>query len=239
MDDEALFARVDEVLGQNQAEFQQRNGAPYDGVMGTLPEWIPANFHREFHAIRDRLLSTYEHADLLGYIAEMRDLGMRGNRDAGEFAELVSLADDLEAASPSGMLTGTYSRPRTPFKIMADVSILAQIQEALRLGPLEGLALLTDNEHAGQVIHGRKFPGRKPGSIGPVRKFIRARLAKNSNATNKELWAAIKAKPPKGWIPMDTTKFGRYIEGPPGSDEVKWKSFCTYASLERKRLKNP
>ena len=212
MDDEALYARIDEVLGQNQAEIQRRHAAPYDGVMGALPDWMPANFHREFHAIRDRLLSTYEHADLLHYIAEMRDLGM---------------------------LTGTYSRPRTPFKIMADVSILAQIQEAFRLGPLEGLALLTDNEHAGQVIHGRKFPGRKPGSIGPVRKFIRARLAKNSNPTNGELWDAISKRPPKGWTVMDSPRLGRYIEGPSSDDEVKWKSFCTYAALERGLLKNP
>lgn len=216
MDDEALYARVDEVLGQNKTEIQKRNAAPYDGVMGTLPDWVPANFGREFHAIRNRLLSTYEHADLLDYIAEMRDMGMR---------------------CPSGLLTGTYYRPRTPFQIMTDVSILAQFQEATRLGPVDGLALLTDAELAGQVEHGKKFPGRKPGSIGPVRKFIRDKLAKNHAATNEELWAAIKAKPPKGWTPMDTTKFGRYIEGPPGSDEVKWKSFCTYASDERKMLK--
>jgi hypothetical protein len=148
MDDDALYARVDEVLGQNQAEIQRRHAAPYDGVMGTLPDWMPANFHREFDAIRGRLLATYSRADLLDYVAEMRDMGMLGNRDAGEFAELVSLADDLETTSPSGMLTGTYSRPRTPFKIMADVSTLAQIQEAVRLGPVEGLALLTDQEHA-------------------------------------------------------------------------------------------
>jgi len=125
MDDEALYARVDEVLGQNKTEIQKRNAAPYDGVMGTLPDWVPANFDREFHAIRNRLISTYEHADLLDYIAEMRDMGMQGDRDRG-----------------------TYYRPRTPFQIIADVSILAQFQEATRLGPVDGLALLTDTEHA-------------------------------------------------------------------------------------------
>jgi hypothetical protein len=234
MDDDALYARVDEVLGQNQAEIQRRHAAPYDGVMGTLPDWMPANFHREFDAIRGRLLATYSRADLLDYVAEMRGMGMQGDRDAGEFAELVSLADDLETASPSGLLTGTYSRPRTPFKIMADVSILAQFQEAVRRGPVEGLALLTDNEHAGQVIHGKKFPGRKPGSIGPVRKFIRARLAKNHAATNEELWAAIKAKPPKGWTPMESTRLGRYIEGPNAGDNLGWARFCNIASEERK-----
>jgi len=206
-DDDKIDAIVDALT---RAE-NQLTGPAYDGVFGRLPEWIPANFHVDFRIIRERLLETYSHADLLDYIDEMRGTGM--------------------------LTETTYSRPRTPFKIMRDVSILAHYQEAVRLGQLAGLALLTDNEHAGQVIHGKKFPGRKPGSIGPVRKFIRARLAKNHAATNEELWDAIKAKPPKGWMPMDTTKFGRYIDGPPGSDEVKWKSFCTYAAAERKLLK--
>lgn len=156
MNDEALYARVDELMGQNWDDLQKRNAASYDGVLGTLPEWVPANFDREFHATRNRLLATYSHQDLLGYIAEVRDMSMRGDRDAGEFAELVMLADGLETAEPSGMLTGTYCRPRTPFQIMADVSILAQIQEAVKLGPEAGLALLTDMEHAKTATIGAK-----------------------------------------------------------------------------------
>jgi hypothetical protein len=202
MDDDLLL--IVECLERIEAK---QHSPVYDGVMGTLPEWIPENFHVDFHAIRGRLLEAYSHAALLGYIAEY-----------------LTMDESTETHS-------------IPGEIMRDVSLLAHYREAVRLGQLAGLALLTDNEHAGQVIHGKKFPGRKPGSIGPVRKFIRARLAKNHAATNEELWDAIKAKPPKGWMPMDTTKFGRYIDGPPGSDEVKWKSFCTYAAAERKLLK--
>lgn len=207
MDDNILDAALADVGDA----MEQLNAPAYDGILGRLPEWIPANFHKEFRTIRARLLETYSHTNLLDYIAEMRSIGM--------------------------LTETTFSRPRTPFNIMADVSTLAHFQEAVRLGPVEGLALLTDNEHAGQVIHGKKFPGRKPGSIGTVRKFIRARLAKNHAATNEELWDAIKAKPPKGWTPMESPRFGRYIEAPKADDEVKWKSFCSYAALERKRLK--
>lgn len=199
-DDDKIDAIVDALT---RAE-NQLNGPAYDGVFGRLPEWIPANFHVDFRIIRERLLETYSHADLLGYIAEY--LAMDEN-------------------------TETYS---IPGEIMRDVSILAHYQEAVRLGLDEGLALLTDNEHAGQVIHGKKFPGRKPGSIGPVRKFIRARLAKNHAATNEELWAAIKAKPPKSWTPMESTRLGRYIEGPNAGDNVGWARFCNIASEERK-----
>jgi hypothetical protein len=238
MDDDALNERIDQILFSEHEEIKKRKAAPYDGVMGTLDEWIPANFHREFHAIRNRLLSTYEHADLLGYIAEMRDMGMRGDRDAGEFAELVSLADDLETASPSGMLTGTYSRPRTPFQIMADVSILAQFQEAVRMGPVEGLALLTDNEHAGQVIHGKKFPGRKPGSYAPWKKWIERKLKKNNALKPAALWELFKAKPLRGWHAVESAKIGQYLESPTGSDDdVTYKRFQDAVGEVRRDLK--
>ena len=75
---------------------------------------------------------------------------------------------------------------------------------------------------------------RKP---GPVKAFIRASLEKKPDAKNEELWDAIMARPPKGWKAMETIRLGRYLEGPKPSDEVKWKSFCTYAWSERKRLK--
>lgn len=75
---------------------------------------------------------------------------------------------------------------------------------------------------------------RKP---GPVKAFIRASLEKKPDAKNEELWDAIMARPPKDWKAMETRSFGRYLEGPKPSDEVKWKSFCTYAWSERKRLK--
>ena len=117
-DDDKIDAIVDALT---RAE-NQLNGPAYDGVFGRLPEWIPANFHVDFRIIRERLLETYSHADLLDYIDEMRGTGM--------------------------LTETTYSRPRTPFKIMRDVSILAHYQEAVRLGLDEGLALLTDTEHA-------------------------------------------------------------------------------------------
>lgn len=81
-------------------------------------------------------------------------------------------------------------------------------------------------KHAGRA--------RKPGAI---RGFIRATLKKAPSLTNEELWAAIKKRAPKGWKPMESPRLGRYIEGPKPDDEVKWKSFCTYAGDERKRLK--
>jgi hypothetical protein len=152
MDDDALFARIDEVMRLEQTELRKREEARYDGIMGKLSNWLPENFHREFEAIRNKLLATYRHRDLLDYIAEMRrEWGMQGNRDAGELAELVELDGALQerelGLSHGGMLSGTFC-PRTPAPIRRDVSRLAQFQEAVELGPENGLAVLLGDEHA-------------------------------------------------------------------------------------------
>ena len=74
--------------------------------------------------------------------------------------------------------------------------------------------------------------GRKEGAVGPVRKFIRKALRKNSAYTNAELWSAFKKSPPKGWCAMDNNT-GRYIEGPKASDNLNYKGFRNAASKER------
>lgn len=186
--------------------------APYDGVRGELPDWIPENFHREFHAIRSRL-QTYSHDysydDLLGFVAAVRDMWERN--------EIVyNLA--------------------VPDEIYQEIITLAHFQEAARRGKEAGLALLTDPDHAGQAIQGKKFrDGRKPGTISPVRKFIRAALKKNPASTNNELWDAIVKRPPKGWTPIESPRLGRYIERPRPAGNVGWARFRNIAAEERKR----
>lgn len=135
--------KIDAIVDALTRAENQLNGPAYDGVFGTLDGWIPANFHVDFHKIRGRLLEAYSHADLLGYIAEY--LAMDEN-------------------------TETYS---IPGEIMRDVSILAQYQEAVRLGLDEGLALLTDTEHAKTATIGAnnragqsKKAGRPRGKVG-------------------------------------------------------------------------
>ena len=54
-----------EIIGPLEREMLRRSEAPYDGIMGSLPTWVPDNFHREFLVIRDRLLKKYTHAHLL------------------------------------------------------------------------------------------------------------------------------------------------------------------------------
>lgn len=163
--------KIDAIVDALTRAENQLNGPAYDGVFGTLDGWIPANFHVDFHKIRGRLLEAYSHADLLGYIAEY--LAMDEN-------------------------TETYS---IPGEIMRDVSILAQYQEAVRLGLDEGLALLTDKEHAGRVKKGDDYgdhqaniasnPRGKIGDGGETNNQIIGQLALASEyeeLSAKELW---------------------------------------------------
>ena len=114
-------------------EIESRNKAPYDGVMGELPDGIPKNFQLRFHAIRDRLLETYTHEELLDYIADVEEI-----------------------LDPEG----GYVHPSIPIEIIEDVSTLMHFQEAVRLGKEvnkeAGLAFLTDSNLAKQVATGVK-----------------------------------------------------------------------------------
>ena len=84
--------------------------------------------------------------------------------------------------------------------------------------------------------HGRKFPGRKPGSGGPIRKAIARLLKASPTMENPELWAAVASKPPKGWTAFDNSQ-GKYLEGPAASDGMNYRRFCNVCSEERGKLK--
>lgn len=78
--------------------------------------------------------------------------------------------------------------------------------------------------------------GRKPGTPGPVRLAIRRYLKKNPAAKNQEIWAALQAKPPRGWTFMEN-RLGRYIEPPSGTQGMEYRRFLNVCSEERKSLK--
>jgi hypothetical protein len=46
--------------------------------------------------------------------------------------------------------------------------------------------------------HGKKFPGRKKGSVSPLRKAVRRVLLRTQDANPREVWTEIKKKAPRG-----------------------------------------
>ncbi|HYM88017.1 MAG TPA: hypothetical protein VES92_02785, partial [Nitrospiraceae bacterium] len=60
---------VDRWVQESASALRGRDDQPYDGVLGTPPEWFPENFQREFKGARNRLL------DAIGYTPnQVRDL---------------------------------------------------------------------------------------------------------------------------------------------------------------------
>jgi len=95
------------------------DSAPFDGVKGEPPEWIPNHIGHEFLTIRMLLLQTYSHDDLLDYVAEARwlldgggifevdDLGhnhVLGGWNIGVFLVIAQLVE-------SGKLNATFWVP--------------------------------------------------------------------------------------------------------------------------------
>ncbi len=84
------------------------------------------------------------------------------------------------------------------------------------------------------VNTGKRFiAGRKPNSGGPIRKKISMMLKKNPTMKNPELWAAVIAKPPRGWTGYDARKC---LEGP-GIKAMTQGRFFNICSEERKKSK--
>lgn len=86
------------------------------------------------------------------------------------------------------------------------------------------------------ALHGLKMAkGRKVGTVGPIRKAVTKHL-RTGNLSTAALWAAIAAKPPRGYECRDNRN-GKYIDGPAGYN-LNYASFailCSKARAARRR----
>lgn len=69
-----------------------------------------------------------------------------------------------------------------------------------------------------------------------VRAAINKTLKKSPKLSNDALWRALEVSPPKGYRFCETSKLGRYIEGPAATDDMEYRRFMNIASEERKNL---
>ena len=87
-----------------------------------------------------------------------------------------------------------------------------------------------------KIAHSQKFlDGRKPGTVGPIRKAIASLLRHDPRATNATLWDVIRSKPPRGWQACENSTCGKYIEGPWGAD-MGYRRFCNVCAEERRKF---
>lgn len=70
-----------EAVRKGLREIHRRAEAPYDGLLGSLPAWIPEDLRRQFEASRDFLLNSYPEPDVRAWLRaraamEARKLGI-------------------------------------------------------------------------------------------------------------------------------------------------------------------
>ena len=58
----------DKTLADKFDELEKRATAPYDGVLGSSPDWVPQHFQIEFEETRNILLNSLTHAEILEYL---------------------------------------------------------------------------------------------------------------------------------------------------------------------------
>jgi len=216
MDDKKTFAPgAGEDYEAILREKQRRVSMLYDGVMGQLPEWMPRRVRLEFTATRTRILKTHTHADLLEAISNVIDA--HGERFGDE-----------------DYLKFEFNSKGFSF----DIAVLARMKKAVELGPVDGLGLMTDQEHAKRATEGEKFLNnhRKLGTVGPIRKAITGAFKKNPTIKNPDIWKLLAANSPRGFTFHDNPQ-GKYIEiYKTGRLVMKIGRFYNLCGEERKKL---
>ena len=85
------------------------------------------------------------------------------------------------------------------------------------------------------AVVGQKFKvGRKPGSVGPIRKAVARFLKNDPGLKPRALWVMLKGVPPRGWTFCENRQ-GKYIEGPRARN-VSYHHFQNIAKEERDKL---
>lgn len=193
-----------EILIRNFEMLTERTTKPYDGVLGTPPDWVPRNFQFDFEITRNKLLGAgYSPADLVAYV--------------DEYIDFLRIA----AANPE---EAGYFRHSIPFDIMAAISLLAELKNAVQLGPKDGLASLIGPLHAEQIGKAEKYREHQSKNASKPRNRIKANGEEISITTiveklalrvdelgaylpHKDLWAELYAELDKlGLNPKETTK---------------------------------
>lgn len=87
--------------------------------------------------------------------------------------------------------------------------------------------------------HGNRFKGRKPDSLGPLARAIRAHLKKFPDDKPTKIWNAFVSKPPKNLKFCEIRGVGKYVEyaGKTTADDTNYKHFQNRVAEQRKIVK--
>jgi hypothetical protein len=160
-------------LSRTLAQLRDNSRHDYDGVLGSLPNWIPEPFRGEFEMARNFLIAEgYKPKMIRVFIAE----------DARTWRSLTRHPDQC------------LVRPRfvlTP-NVMKAVRTLLRARIASKKDPIKGIDYLTDSAHASRIAHADKYSQHQSAIAKHPRgnaldEFIDA-LVRDEEATAEDLW---------------------------------------------------
>lgn len=136
--DPALVELIDQILEREAQKHKKRRAAPYDGVMGEPPEWVPEWHQVEFIRLRNELL----------------DYGVCNTRVTPE-----QVLKWLDAWAQIREIKGDeiLPPPYIPSEVSKTVEYLADLRFAVSLGKQKGLEFLTGPAHAKYAMMGKNF----------------------------------------------------------------------------------
>ncbi len=143
--DEETVAKLKQVID----EHTQLCEAEYDGVLGTLPEWVPDSNQKEFQDSRNQLLEHYSHSQILHWIESHISHRLTGELPECSYGQKFIMPD------------ARYN-----------ISVLALIKKAVLSGKKKGLGLLAGN----LAVKGDSFSqagGTKKGKYYEPKKSIK------------------------------------------------------------------
>lgn len=114
-------SRKDSVRAAIEAQ-EARTAAPYDGVLGLLPEWVPEWHQLEFRTTRNRLLDR------------------RSDGDPPTVAQIVTWMDEYAAIQQLADSEAIYHS--IPVDIWSEISVLAGYRFVVQQGEDKGLLML-------------------------------------------------------------------------------------------------
>ena len=157
-------------------DLQAWERAPYNGIKGRLPSWVPASLQAKFHRAQFALFSATEQGT----------------------ATYAALKSDFNALVKTKYPKIVLALLKDERPLDVPLLILVDFYKAVPLGEERALAKLTDPAFAALVIKGKKYGrqqskiAKKPrawvGDLGQTISDIIGRLAQNKVATAKELW---------------------------------------------------
>lgn len=222
--DTRLFDDMEKTLRSHLLVLNERAKKKYDGVVGTLPDWMPPDFHLQFEDARNRLLTQLSHTEVFSYLQEY-----------GKY------------------LKPKYDgRPRFPIAYTKLIGTLHYIQKAVSLDETKGLAWLVGPIAAGKIEKGRKYsthqsniakrPRGKVGDNGENIEHIIENLTRDEEATAQDLWGHFHSalddyqlNPEETPHKTDSAKSTITYDFKDGQKSITFGRFATVLSQWRKR----